>query len=164
MSESKIRIGILGGGSMGSVHAERLRQFTDVEGAGVFSRDRDHAAAAARICGAKATTDPMELIAEPSVDAVDVCVPSASHRQFVIAALEKGKHVFCENPFALSIEDGRAMIDAAHESKTHSDGRPSGEVDSALRVRSSSGCIGRTWKTGEHNGLSAGILLASKCT
>lgn len=117
MNESKIRIGILGSGSMGSAHAECLSQFPEVEIAGVFSRDSDHAAAAARICGAKATTDPMELIAEPSVDAVDVCVPSVNHRQFVIAALERGKHVFCETPFALSIEDGRAMIDAAHESK-----------------------------------------------
>src|SRR5215469_10649656 len=116
MSESKIRIGILGSGSMGSVHAECLRDLPGVEVTGVFSRNRDHAAAAARICGAKATTDPMELIDSPSVDAVDVCVPSLHHRQFVIAALEKGKHVFCETPFALSIEEGRTMIDAAHQS------------------------------------------------
>jgi predicted dehydrogenase len=101
---------------MGSAHAECLRELPEVEVAGVFSRNRDHAAATARICGAKATTDPMELIAEPSVDAVDVCVPTLNHRQFVIAALEKGKHVFCETPFAPSIEEGRRMIDAAHQS------------------------------------------------
>jgi len=117
MSESKVRIGILGSGSMGSAHAECLRQFPEVEIAGVFSRDRDRAAAAAKLCGARATTNPIELVAEPSLDAIDICVPSVSHREFVVAALKSGKHVFCETPFALSIEDGRAMIDAAKEAK-----------------------------------------------
>src|SRR5215471_866302 len=117
MSESKVRIGILGSGSMGSAHAECLRQFAEVEIAGVFSRDRDRAVAAAKLCGARATTNPIELVAEPSLDAIDVCVPSVNHREFVVAALKSGKHVFCETPFALSIEDGRAMIDAAKEAK-----------------------------------------------
>jgi predicted dehydrogenase len=116
MNESKIRIGILGSGSMGSAHAECLRGLSDVEVAGVFSRDRDHAATAARICGAKATTDPMELVSDLSINAVDVCVPSVNHREFVVPALESGKHVFCETPFTLSNNDGRAMIDAAKKS------------------------------------------------
>ena len=83
MSVSEIRMGILGSGSMGSAHAECLREFPKVEVVGVFSRDRVRAAGAARICGAKATTDPMELIDEPSIDAIDVCLPSLNHRQFV---------------------------------------------------------------------------------
>jgi UDP-N-acetylglucosamine 3-dehydrogenase len=117
MSESKIRIGILGAGSMGSEHAGCYREMSDVEVVGVFSRNSEHASAAAKICGANATTDPMALIDDSSVDAIDVCVPSVNHRQFVIAALNKGKHVFCETPFALSLDDGRAMIEAARQSK-----------------------------------------------
>jgi predicted dehydrogenase len=102
---------------MGSAHAECYRELPGVEVAALFSRDNDRARAAARICGARATTDAMELIGDPGLDAIDVCVPSLNHRQFVIAALKQGKHVFCETPFALSMADGRAMIKAARESK-----------------------------------------------
>lgn len=117
MSETRVRIGILGAGSMGCEHAGCYREMPGVEAAGVFSRDRERAAAAARICGSRATTDAVELIADPAIDAIDVCVPAINHREFVVAALKNGKHVFCETPFALSIDDGRAMIDAARESK-----------------------------------------------
>ena len=117
MSTSKIRIGILGGGAMGSEHAGCYGSIDGVEVAGVFSRDHERASVAARICGAKPATDAMELINDASIEAIDVCVPSENHSQFVIAALKKGKHVFCETPFALSIDDARAMIDAARESK-----------------------------------------------
>jgi UDP-N-acetylglucosamine 3-dehydrogenase len=117
MSESKIRVGILGSGAMGTEHAGCYGSIDGVEVAGVFSRDRERASVAARICGARPVTDAMELIDDTSIDAIDVSVPSANHSQFVIAALKKGKHVFCETPFALSIDDARAMIDAARESK-----------------------------------------------
>ena len=117
MSESKIRIGILGSGSMGSEHAGCYGSIASVEVAGVFSRDRERASVAARICGAKPTTDAMALIDDPAIDAIDICVPSADHSQFVVAALKAGKHVFCETPFALANDDARAMIDAAREAK-----------------------------------------------
>jgi UDP-N-acetylglucosamine 3-dehydrogenase len=117
MSDTKIRVGILGSGSMGSEHAGCYREIPAVEVAGVFSRDGNRASTVAKTCGARATADPMELISDPSIDAIDVCLPSVNHRQFVVAALRRGKHVFCETPFALSIEDGREMIEAAREAK-----------------------------------------------
>jgi UDP-N-acetylglucosamine 3-dehydrogenase len=117
MSAVKIRIGILGAGAMGSEHAGCLLNVAGVEVVAMFSRDRSRAAAAAKICGAKPTTEAMEVIANPAIDAIDVCVPSVNHREFVTSALKHGKHVFCETPFALSIEDGRAMLDAASQSK-----------------------------------------------
>jgi len=117
VSGAKIRIGILGAGAMGLEHAGSLLDVAGVEVAAVFSRDRSRAAATAKICEARPTTDAMEVIANPAIDAIDVCVPSVNHREFVTAALKHGKHVFCETPFALSIDDGRAMIDAASQSK-----------------------------------------------
>jgi UDP-N-acetylglucosamine 3-dehydrogenase len=117
MSAGKIKIAILGAGAMGSAHAGSYRNIDTVEVTAVFSRDPKRAAAAAAICGARPCTLVDELFADPSIDAVDVCVPSVNHREYVVATLKHGKHVFCETPFALSIEDGRAMIEAAHESK-----------------------------------------------
>jgi UDP-N-acetylglucosamine 3-dehydrogenase len=117
MAVGKIRIAILGAGAMGSAHADSYRNIDAVEVSAVFSRDPKRAADAAAICGARPSTLVDELFTDSSIDAVDVCVPSVNHREYVVAALKHGKHVFCETPFALSIADGRAMIQAANESK-----------------------------------------------
>ena len=49
------------------------------------------------------------------VDAIDICLPSAVHARFAIPALEHGKHVFCETPMALSLDEAQAMRDAARK-------------------------------------------------
>lgn len=116
MSKSKIRIGILGAGSMGSEHAAAYSAVEDVEIVAVFSRMRDRAETLAQTYQAKPFTDPFGLINDSSIDAINVCVPSADHTQFVIAALQAGKHVFCETPFALRMEDGEAMVTASRKS------------------------------------------------
>ncbi len=116
MAKSKIRIGILGAGAMGSEHAAVYRAIEGVEVAGVSSRNFERAVAAARICNAKPVTDPFLLIDDPTIDAIDVCLPTIDHREFVVAALQRGKHVFCETPFALSLSDAAAMSEAARNS------------------------------------------------
>jgi UDP-N-acetylglucosamine 3-dehydrogenase len=116
-SKSRIRIGILGAGAMGSAHAAAYRAIDDVEVAGVFSRSRGKAENAARICGAKAFTDPMQLIDDPSIEAIDVCLPTPVHPEFVSSALKRGKHIFCETPFALRLEDAEKMIELARKEK-----------------------------------------------
>jgi UDP-N-acetylglucosamine 3-dehydrogenase len=115
MSKSQIRIGILGGGSMGAVHADAYRTIDSVEVVGVFSRSRERAEAVARICSTAAVTDASLLLDDPTIAAIDVCLPSAVHPEFVVAALERGKHVFCETPFALELGPAEAMIDAAQK-------------------------------------------------
>jgi predicted dehydrogenase len=98
MSGGKIRIGILGVGAMGGTHAAAYAEMADVELVGTFTRDADR------------------LISDPTVDAVDICLPTALHHRFAIAALEQGKHVFCETPMALAMDDALAMRDAARQS------------------------------------------------
>lgn len=93
-----VRIGILGAGAMGSVHAAAYRAIEGVTVVDVLSGDRVRAGIDA-------------LLAE--VDAVDICLPSAVHRPCVVRALDAGKHVFCETPLALTMEDAQAMREAA---------------------------------------------------
>ncbi len=108
-----IRIGILGAGAMGGMHAAAFAGMRDVETIGVFSRNADKARTVAAICNARPVSSTEALIADPGIDAIDVCLPSAEHAAVVIAALEHGKHVFCETPMALGLEEARAMVTAA---------------------------------------------------
>lgn len=112
-----IRIAILGAGAMGAEHGYCCSRIDGVEIAGVFSRDLARASAVAKDCRARATTDPSSLIEDPTVEAVDVCLPSALHAPFVIGALEQGKHVFCETPLTLDMAEGLRLRDAARRAR-----------------------------------------------
>jgi UDP-N-acetylglucosamine 3-dehydrogenase len=106
-----IRIGILGAGAMATAHAAAYGGIAEATVVGVFSRDPAHARAVASICKAQPFDDCVALMA--AVDAIDVCLPSATHHAFVVPALNAGKHVFCETPLALGLDEARQMRDAA---------------------------------------------------
>jgi UDP-N-acetylglucosamine 3-dehydrogenase len=114
-ANSEIRIGILGSGWMGSVHAGCYRRIKGAKVVGIFSRNREHAEAAAKICEAMAVVDASALLDDANIDAIDVCLPSVNHEEFVVRALERGKHVFCETPFALGFTETEAMLKAAKD-------------------------------------------------
>jgi predicted dehydrogenase len=98
---------------MATVHARAYASMTDVSVAGVFSRDPARARSAAAICKAEPVSDAKTLIEDATIEAIDVCLPSAAHHAFVVAALNAGKHVFCETPLALRLDEARAMQQAA---------------------------------------------------
>ncbi len=54
-----------------------------------------------------------ELIDDPNVDAVYISLTNVQHKEWVIAALQAGKHVLCEKPLALNAEEVRIMLNAA---------------------------------------------------
>jgi predicted dehydrogenase len=54
-----------------------------------------------------------ELIASPDVDAIYIATPASLHREWAVAAIEAGKHVLCEKPFAANADDARRIADAA---------------------------------------------------
>jgi predicted dehydrogenase len=59
-------------------------------------------------------TDYRRLLDDPSIDVVDLCLPSALHAQVSISALAAGKHVLCEKPMATCRADAEAVLAAAH--------------------------------------------------
>jgi UDP-N-acetylglucosamine 3-dehydrogenase len=113
MDKATIRIGILGAGAVASTHAAAYSTMADVEVVGVFGRNTERTQSVSDICKAEPIPTAEVLIEDVSIDAIDVCLPSAVHPAFVLAALSHGKHVFCETPMALRMEDARAMRDAA---------------------------------------------------
>ena len=108
-----MRIGILGSGTMGETHARAYQGIAGVEIAAIYGRTESKVRPVAERVGSLAATDFHKLLDDPTIDAVDVCLPSNVHREFVVTALNAGKHVFCETPFALTGEDAETMISAA---------------------------------------------------
>jgi len=113
-----LRIAIVGAGWAGGMHAEAYSSMKGVEIASVVGRSATRAKALAAKLKAKASTDLEGVLGDPTIDAVDVCVPSALHREVVVRALEAGKHVFMETPMALTLEDADAMVATAKKHRT----------------------------------------------
>ncbi len=109
---SPLSFGLIGAGWIGSFHAETLA--TRLPNTRLAAVADPVPGAAERFPGARVDRDPLELIAYPEVQAVAICSPAASHTDLVVAAAHAGKHVFCEKPMALTLEDADRAITAAH--------------------------------------------------
>ncbi len=107
-----MRVGIVGAGTMGTVHAAAWVT-TGADLVGVVAKNRASAQPLAEALGVTAYEDYQDLLA--TVDIVDVCAPSDLHKELVLQAAEAGKHVVCEKPIALTVEDGEAMIEACEQ-------------------------------------------------
>src|SRR5918911_42516 len=111
-----MRIGILGSGFMGGTHARAYAKVPGVEVVAVSSRHLDKAEKLAREVGARATIDDRTIVEDPTIDAISNTLPTHLHPQSTIAALNAGKHVLLEKPFALTAPECDGMIAAANAS------------------------------------------------
>ena len=118
-------VGLLGTGFMGRAHANAwlsTGRFFDlprrVERVACASRDGAQADAFARQWDwQRGTADYHDLLADDSVDLIDVCTPNNLHASMSIEALQAGKHVACEKPLAATLADAKKMKDAAAKAK-----------------------------------------------
>ena len=110
----QLRIGIIGAGRIGYVHAKSITYnvptavvagITDV-----FKASAEKVAAELNI--PKIYADYKEMLADPNVDAVLVCSSTDTHADIAIEAAQAGKHIFCEKPVDLTPEKVNAVIDA----------------------------------------------------
>lgn len=111
----KIRVGIIGAGYIGGVHAQVLGRDERVQLAAVYDIASERAQRLARSSGAVVSRSAEELI-EMS-DAVYVTTPNTKHTELATASTEAGKHVFCEKPMATNLTDARKVLDAAGKSR-----------------------------------------------
>jgi predicted dehydrogenase len=103
-----MRVGIVGTGSMGGVHAQAWFQ-AGVALSGVISEQLEHTQAFALEHHTQAFSSLQDLL--EVVDVLDICAPTHLHREMTEMAAKAGKHVICEKPIALNLEDARAMIE-----------------------------------------------------
>ncbi len=114
---SKLKIGVIGGGGIANAHLPRLSERKDAVELVALADVNPAAAATAEKWGIpKFVTDYRELL--PSVDAVLICVPTHLHAPIAVDALNAGKHVFCEKPFARTMQQADNIADAAAKSGT----------------------------------------------
>jgi len=106
-------VAVLGAGFMGSTHARAYAKLDDVSVAAIYAHSGARADPLAAELGSRWTSDLEGILADPAIDAVDICLPTPEHRPVLEAALAAGKHVLLEKPLALTLEDGRAALDAA---------------------------------------------------
>ena len=112
MSE-KIRIGIIGCGTIGSVHADAYAKVKDAEVVAlcdILPEKLKEKSEKHKI--AKTYDDYHKLLADPEIDAVSVCVPNDMHAPIAIDAFKAGKHVMLEKPMTLSAELGKQICEA----------------------------------------------------
>jgi predicted dehydrogenase len=123
-----IHIGMIGYGGIGRVHAMAYRdigfhyglpaQTVQIAGVATSRAETAHKAAAEIGCDFY-TADYRELLARPEITAVDICTPNDSHEEIVIAAAQAGKHIYCEKPLAISVAEGRRIVEAVEASGVH---------------------------------------------
>lgn len=125
-----VGIGIVGIGFMGMIHFLAARKLAGGKVVALCSRDPRKLAgdwtgirgnfgpkgSMMDLSGLNRHADVADLLADPAVDLVDLCVPNDEHAPLAIRALEAGKHVLVEKPIALTTKDAEAMVAAARSS------------------------------------------------
>ncbi|MBA3491252.1 MAG: Gfo/Idh/MocA family oxidoreductase [Rubrobacteraceae bacterium] len=107
-----MRVGLVGAGFMGGVHLNAYAGIPEVEVVGVADARIESAVAGAKLVGARPYASYEELVAAEDVEVVDVCLPTAFHRDLAVRAAGEGKHVILEKPIARTIEDAQEILEA----------------------------------------------------
>ena len=111
----KVRIGIVGTGYVGNVHGGIYAREERAEVSALYDIIPDRAERTAKRIGGKVCTSREELL--DNCDAVLVCAPNKTHIEIASAAVDAGKHVFCEKPFSIGIDDAKKLLDIANGGK-----------------------------------------------
>ncbi len=110
-----MKIALLGSG-FGQAHAAVYAQRGDIDEVVVFGRTLEKLAKISDQFGFATTTDLNVLIADGSVDLVDICLPTAVHAEVAIRALQAGRDVLIELPLTATLEDAQRVIEVQRAS------------------------------------------------
>jgi predicted dehydrogenase len=117
--QEKIALGLIGCGSIAQEsHVPAIAQIPSARIVAVADSDSSKARTVQKkLDSVKIYEDYRQLLRDDEVDAVDICTPTKYHSEIVVAAANSGKHVLCEKPIALTLEDADRMINACAENR-----------------------------------------------
>ncbi len=116
MTEKALRVGVVGVGYLGSIHARIYQRMPNVNLAAVMDTNTESGSQVAQECDCRFVQNLGDLL--DSVDAVSIVVPTSLHREIAEPFLERGVPVLLEKPVAHTLEDARAIVELANRSKT----------------------------------------------
>jgi predicted dehydrogenase len=108
---SKLRVGVIGAGHLGTLHAKMYAQMSSVELVGLYDIDPQRAAAVASQHGSRQFENISSLL--EAIEAVSIATTTTSHFEVARAALEAGVHVLIEKPMTETIEQARVLVELA---------------------------------------------------
>ena len=124
MATEKIRVGIIGASMRNGwgrdAHIPALSTLPEFEITAISTSRQETADETAKHFGiSHAFADPYKMVLHPDVDLVSICVRVPFHRQLGMAALNAGKHLYCEWPLAATTEQAQQMRDLAVHKGVH---------------------------------------------
>lgn len=108
-----LRVGVVGLGYAGTTHLTSFAAIPGVEVVALAGKEPERLASLGAIHGIPNLVEDWEDLVDLDLDIVSVATPNLLHGPISIAALNSGKHVFCEKPLAVSADEARDMVDAA---------------------------------------------------
>ena len=112
----KVRVCAIGTGRAGMIHARNIsKNMSDGELVGIMDKDEEAAKKSAKELGVDYYTDMDEMLKDADFDAVTIATPTFTHADIVVKAAENGKHVFCEKPLAITLEEADRMKKAVED-------------------------------------------------
>lgn len=116
---SKVRCAVIGLGRLGYWHAENLSlNIPDAELVYVVAPRSHIAERVARDVGAeKWSTNPMDAIEDPSIDAIIIATPANTHTDLIKRVIANGKHIFIEKPITQNISEAKDIVQLIQETK-----------------------------------------------
>ena len=105
-----LRVGLIGCGFMGAMHANCYKNIEGVELAAVADLRREKAEELAAGTNAVIFGEGKDLIANADVDVIDICLPTYLHAEYALAAMDKVRHLFVEKPVTLTAAQGDALL------------------------------------------------------
>ena len=114
MAETTKRVAILGAGMIGEVH-RRAAILAGAQVLGVMASTPERSRDVAEAWGVEQAYGSIDEVAESKADVVHICTPNASHVPYAVTLMKAGKHVLCEKPLGVSLEDARQASEVARD-------------------------------------------------
>ena len=111
-----VKVGVIGCGKIAITrHLPEYASNPDVEIAGVYDFNLERAKEVAEQYQTRAYESVEEMLNDPQIEAVSVCVRNSDHSKVTVDALRAGKHVLCEKPMAVSLDECKEMVKTAEK-------------------------------------------------
>ncbi|MBQ8563648.1 MAG: Gfo/Idh/MocA family oxidoreductase [Firmicutes bacterium] len=115
MNSKKVRFAIIGSGMISNFHARAIEEIEKAELVAVYDNVPEKAMDFAEKKGITVYSDLDEMLKSGDIDAVSICTPSGLHTPQALKCIEHGKHVVCEKPMSLTLEEADQLIEAAEK-------------------------------------------------